>query len=123
MDLEQALKEGKHGLFTRNLDQARWVKRNSVIIRYWDYVAARRLYGDEEAANTRAATELSPPDATIAVGTLIAERPPHRTERADPDPDDPDPVVTQNFNATVREFILLIRQHGGKLIYVLMGGL
>jgi lysophospholipase L1-like esterase len=91
VDLEQALKEGKQGLFTRNLDQARWVKRNSVVIRYWDYVVERRLSGDEEAAN-------------------------------DPDPVAPDPVVTQNFNATVREFILLIRQHRGKPIYVVMGG-
>src|SRR5262249_30245894 len=84
-------------LFSRNLDQARWIKRNSVIVRYWDYVAAQSLHDQMAVANTNAATELAQ--------------------------NDPDPVVSQNFNDTLQEFISLIRQNGGKPIYVVMGGL
>ena len=36
IDLQRALDEGKHGLFGRNLDQGRWLKRNSIIVRFLD---------------------------------------------------------------------------------------
>jgi hypothetical protein len=29
---------GKHGLFATNLDQSRWLKRNSMIVRYFEYL-------------------------------------------------------------------------------------
>src|SRR5262249_41286562 len=50
VSLEQALKDGKTGLFSRNVDQARWIKRNSVIVRYWDYVAAAWWHGPNAGA-------------------------------------------------------------------------
>jgi lysophospholipase L1-like esterase len=108
VSLEQALKEGKHGLFTRNLDQARWIKRNSVIVRYWEYVAAQWLHGQMAAAEKHTATELLQADTATELTQADAAV---------------DPVVSQNFNATLREFISLVRQYGGKAIYVVMGGL
>lgn len=37
VDLKGALAAGQHGLFSRNLDQARWLKRNSMIVRFLEY--------------------------------------------------------------------------------------
>ena len=99
--LEQALKDGKTGLFSRNLDQARWIKRHSVIVRYWDYVAASWWHGPNAGG---AETHIAPAQSQADSGTI-------------------DPVVSQNFNATLRDFIALIRAHGAKPIYVIVGGL
>jgi len=38
IDLKQAVDSGKHGLFATNLDQSRWLKRNSMIVRYLEYL-------------------------------------------------------------------------------------
>lgn len=38
IDLKQAVDSGKHGLFATNLDQSRWLKRNSMIVRYFEYL-------------------------------------------------------------------------------------
>jgi lysophospholipase L1-like esterase len=100
IDLQQALAQGKHGLITNNLDQARWLKRHSVIVRYWEYVGhswfRRRAAGPEEM---------------------------HVPAKASQDVTAFDSLVSRNFNATLAEFIALIRQHGGKPVYVVMGGL
>jgi hypothetical protein len=97
IDLQQVLAEGKHGLITKNLDQARWLKRHSLIVRYWEYVGQswfhRRAPGAEE----------------MRVATMASQ--------------DVGSLVSQNFNATLVEFIALIRQYAGKPVYVVMGGL
>src|SRR5262245_39766402 len=101
VSLEQALKDGKTGLFSRNNDQARWIKRNSVIVRYWEYVGASWWHGLNAGG---AETHIAPAQSQADSGTI-------------------DPVVSQNFNATLRDFIALIRAHGAKPIYVIVGGL
>ena len=37
ISLEKAVAEGKYGIFTTNLDQSRWLKRNSLIVRFLEY--------------------------------------------------------------------------------------
>jgi lysophospholipase L1-like esterase len=101
VSLEQALKDGKIGLFSRSLDQARWMKRNSVIVRYWDYVAASWWHSLNAGG---AETHIALPQTQPGSGAI-------------------DPVVSQNFNATLRDFITLIRAQGAKPIYVVVGGL
>jgi hypothetical protein len=101
VSLEQALKDGKTGLFTRELDQARWIKRNSVIIRYWEYVVTSWWHSPTVGG---AETHIAPAQSQASSATI-------------------DPVVSENFNATLRDFIALIRAHGAKPIYVIMGGL
>ncbi|MDO8973656.1 SGNH/GDSL hydrolase family protein [Reyranella sp.] len=38
VSLKDAVAQGKHGLFATNLDQSRWLKRNSLIVRYIEYL-------------------------------------------------------------------------------------
>jgi lysophospholipase L1-like esterase len=101
VSLEQALKDGKTGLFSRELLQTRWLMRNSVIIRYWEYVATSWWHSSNAGG---AETHIAPVQFQAGSGAI-------------------DPVVSQNFNATLRDFIALIRAHGAKPIYVIMGGL
>lgn len=89
ISLKDAVAQGKYGLFATNLDQSRWLKRNSMIVRYIEYL------------------------------NLFA--PPQSSEPAQEYPIVPE--VRENFNRTLREFIELIRQHGAKPLYVIMGGL
>jgi lysophospholipase L1-like esterase len=101
VSLERALKEGKHGLFTRNLDQARWLKRNSMIVRFLDYNGIA--------------------DRFFAAGHAISDTGPIAVAPST----DPgiNPVVAENFDRTLREFIELIRKNGAKPVYVIVGGL
>jgi lysophospholipase L1-like esterase len=101
IDLRQALAQGKHGLITKHLDQARWLKRHSVIVRYWEYVA----------------------QSWLRRGVAASEEEMHVPAQASQDVAALDSLVSQNFNATLAEFIAWIRQNGGKPLYVVMGGL
>jgi hypothetical protein len=38
ISLKDAVAQGKRGLFATNLDQSRWLKRNSLIVRYYEYL-------------------------------------------------------------------------------------
>ena len=99
ISLERALQEGKHGLFSRHLDQGRWLKRNSTIVRLLEYTGiAEKIFGG------------GPTDTHAPAATPVA---------------DPgiNPVVAENFDRTLREFIELIRKNGAKPIYVIVGGL
>ncbi len=102
VSLEQALKDGKTGLFSRNLKQAQWLRRNSVTVGFWEHVAMPWLHSRRNTNGLE--THVAPPQPTTDSGGL-------------------DPVVSKNFNATLQDFIVLIRAHGAKPIYVIMGGL
>lgn len=99
ISLERALQEGKHGLFSRHLDQGRWLKRNSTIVRLLEYT------GIAEKIFSGGPTDTHAPAATAAADPGI------------------NPVVAENFDRTLREFIELIRKNGAKPIYVIVGGL
>jgi hypothetical protein len=102
VDLRRAVEERRFGLFSRNLDQARWVKRNSVIVRFMEYAdVVPDFIGAKQTA------------ASFGGGVGTAPRPAHP----------PDPVVLENFKGTLTSFIELAQRHGSKPIYVIMGGL
>lgn len=112
VDMEQALKEGRYGLFSRNLDQSRWLKRNSMIVRYLEYTGiADRIFGPAHAVSDTGPAPITPAPTTPApttpapVGTNL------------------NPVVAENFDRTLRAFIELIRKNGATPIYVIVGGL
>jgi lysophospholipase L1-like esterase len=96
VDIGRALQEGRTGLFTRDLDQARWLKRNSVIVRYLEYVSLPWLRG-AGGHEVPVVHEASPRGFDLE--------------------------VSRNFNATLRDFIALTRAHGARPIYVVLGGL
>lgn len=99
ISLERALAEGRHGLFSRQLDQGRWLKRNSTIVRMLDYTGiADRIFGAGQT-DTHAPAAPRPVDPGI------------------------NRVVAENFDRTLREFIELIRKNGAKPVYVIVGGL
>lgn len=101
-DFERAAAEGKHGLFTKTLDQARWLKRNSLLVRYWEYVAVGFFRGSI-AAGPEASHTLANPNAANDVAYS--------------------PLVSKHFNATLGEFIKLVKANGAKPVYVIVGGL
>jgi hypothetical protein len=96
VDFGRAVKEGRTGLFTRDLDQARWLKRNSVIVRYLEYVSLPWMRG-----------------ASGEEVLVVRESSPRGFDHE----------VSRNFNATLRDFVALIRAHGARPIYVILGGL
>jgi lysophospholipase L1-like esterase len=99
ISLERALAEGRHGLFARNLDQSRWLKRNSTIVRFLDYAGVVDWFSPNQHADIHG----GPPKPLNDTGI--------------------NPVVAENFDRTLREFIELIRKNGAKPIYVIVGGL
>lgn len=100
ISLERALAEGRHGLFARHLDQGRWLKRNSTIVRFIDYAGVADWFSPTQHADVGGGTPKAPAkDPGI------------------------NPVVAENFDRTLREFIELIRKNGAKPIYVIVGGL
>ena len=101
VSLERALKEGERRLFTRNLDQARWLKRNSMIVRFLDYDGiADRLFAAGHALSDTGPVAVAP--------------------STDPGIN---PVVAENFDRTLREFIELIRKNGANPVYVIVSSL
>ncbi|WP_020695387.1 SGNH/GDSL hydrolase family protein [Reyranella massiliensis] len=99
ISLERALAEGKHGLFSKHLDQGRWLKRNSTIVRFLEYTGAADWFFSAGHTDTHGATAPPPVDPGINL------------------------VVAENFDRTLREFIELIRKNGAKPVYVIVGGL
>lgn len=94
VSLERALAEGKHGLFSQHIDQDRWLKRNSTVVRLFDYSGITGWL-------MNAISPAAPPPADSGIN----------------------PAVAENFDRTLREFIELIRKNGAKPVYVIVGGL
>lgn len=97
-DVATSLEQDKPRVIATNLDQARWLKRNSVIVRYFDY-------------------ELSAWIAKIWPHDIRGNSP------GDKPRNEVDAVVMKYYLRVLREFIDLIKNNGGKPIYVIMGGI
>lgn len=97
--LKDAVASGRYGLFARNLDQTRWLKRNSVLVRLMDYAEAAGRMSEVEWSERQGRP--SPSELTSA----------------------PDAIVLQNFRRTLAEFIDVVRNNGGQPIYVVTGGI
>lgn len=94
VNFAQAVAEKRFGLFAKKLDQSRWVKRNSVIVRYLEY------FGGAAAP--------------------VANEKPVTVPTYNPSPL---PAVMENFKHVMASFIDLARQNGARPVYVIMGGL
>ena len=103
-DLASLLQQGKSRIFATNLDQTRWLKRNSLLVRFYDYARQRLRYRYYDAR------PLSTQSPTI----------PSASEKASYDVD---PFIMKHYLIVLGQFIDLIRQNGGKPIYVITGGL
>jgi lysophospholipase L1-like esterase len=101
-DLEKLRQEGRFGVVATNYDQCRWLKRNSVLIRFLDYEIKARL----RAGPARH------PDAG-----------PEPAPRALPAGDDFDHTWPwQNFTVLLPQMIDLIRKNGSTPVFVVEAG-
>ncbi|BBM83901.1 SGNH/GDSL hydrolase family protein [Candidatus Uabimicrobium amorphum] len=88
IDLSSHVHSKKYGLFSKNLDQNRWAKRNLVIVRLLDY-RIKKLFKKPSPKK---------------VSTKILENPlPH---------------VLENYLQVLQNFIRLVNQYNGKVIFV-----
>ena len=104
-DLASLLQQGKSRIFATNLDQTRWLKRNSLLVRFKITPPRQRLryrYYDARPLSTQSPTI------------------PSASEKASYDVD---PFIMKHYLIVLGQFIDLIRQNGGKPIYVITGGL
>lgn len=102
-DLKILMAKGQSRIFATNLDQNRWLKRNSVLVRFFDYELANFVPTVRRGSGGGDEGALGPPAAQPASG-------------------DVDPVVMKHFLVVLNQFIDLIRHNGAKPIYVIMGG-
>ena len=88
---------GRYGEFATNYDQNRWLKRNSVIVRFLDYYLKPYIYRaiKSRSRNLRKA--------------LYKAKPPRK----------PDKATLENYLHVLGQFIDLIRQNGGIPIFVI----
>ncbi len=95
-DLTLGIAQGRP-IFATNLDQDRWLKRNSVIIRLLDYSPTWLSSESSAKPNEPTVVQLETGDA--------------------------DALAKRHFLMVLGQFIDLIEQNGGTPIYVTMGGL
>jgi len=66
--LDDLDKLGSYGVLTKRYDQNRWLKRNSVIVRYYDYVIKRYI---QELRNKQASKARTAPVSAVPQGWII----------------------------------------------------
>ncbi len=89
-DFDELLAKGRWGICPRNLDQARFLKRNSTLVRLYDY------YFKKWFLQARARHIREQPQA----------------------PSDPHPWVEENFRRILTEYIRFLRENGCQVIMV-----
>ena len=95
-DFNRLLAEKEWGVFPRNLDQARFIKRNSVLVKSWDYVIKKRF----EARLTKWFRKKTVSDAHSYY--------PHQW-------------VVENFDNTLRAYLAFLHNNGCKVVIVRHG--
>lgn len=93
-ELQSILDQGKVGAFATNLDQSRWLKRNSLIVRIFDY-NFRTYLRRWSFANGKNGGE---PESVS---------------------EEVDPVVLEHYLLTLRAFLDLIEQVGARPVFVI----
>jgi lysophospholipase L1-like esterase len=93
--LDMFVGHGRYGVFAKNLDQNRWAKRNLALVRVLDYVITPAL--------SKWKGEPGVPYPTQEVVSKY----------------EPDPVVLDNYLHVLREFIGLVRENGGQVIFLI----
>jgi len=92
--LEKMVSQGAYGTFATNYDQNRWSKRNLFTVKILDYVIRPLL-------------------ARLANGEKISDKPSARSDLS------PDPVILNNYVHVLKEFIDLVNDNGGQVIFVI----
>lgn len=93
--LSTALERGEFGLFATNYDQNRWIKRNSVVVRFIDYWIQPRL-----------AEWLNSNKRNGGYNSKI-------------EPRNVDKIVLENYILTLRSFLDLIKKVGAQPIFII----
>ena len=58
--MKTLVEKGEYGVFSKNLEQSRWIKRNLALVRLMDYVIAPRLTNDQQVQQVDIPTEPDP---------------------------------------------------------------
>jgi lysophospholipase L1-like esterase len=98
-DIAAAVAPGAPRVLATNYDQTRWVTRNSVIVRYLMYSRLDWFRGTAVDAEEMDEVEMPPPLPNTDV----------------------DPIVMKYYSRLLTDFIALIRSHGAKPIYIIVG--
>lgn len=93
-ELQSVLDQGAFGTFATNLDQNRWLKRNSVVVRFFDY-RLRPIFGRWSVENGKNGGK------AVSVSEEV------------------DQVVLENYLLTLRAFLDLIEQVGARPVFVI----
>jgi hypothetical protein len=96
IEMKALVADGKYGVITKNFDQNRWLKRNSIIVRVYDYYVKAfitELFSNQDEEGT------SPESIFI-----------------DPNPDE---YVLKNYLVVLEDFIEFIEQNGAKAVFII----
>jgi lysophospholipase L1-like esterase len=102
-NLAELEREQKYGVIATNLDQARWLKRNSVIMRYLDYHIRQHV----KSTGPSLGPDGTAPPGKDGIQTAVLDN----------------PWVAKNYKYELSRMIELIRQYGGTPIFVIECGL
>ncbi len=94
VDLSALVRRGEYGAFATNLDQNRWLKRNVLLVRVFDYRVLPQLYR----------WHLIPRQAIGGVLLEHYDRP-------------GDPAIEQNYLEVLRRFVALVRAYDGVPVF------
>jgi lysophospholipase L1-like esterase len=97
LDLDDLLRQHRWGVVSKELDQGRWLKRNSALVKFYDYFMA-------------------PLRQTTATNPYLAEEPPPWALKAELHP-----WVTENLEHTFREYVAFLKAHQTEVIVVRYG--
>ena len=103
-DAQRLLQERRFGVAATNLDQCRWLKRNSVTMRFLDYAIKSKV-------------KSALPESRELVGTSHSAD--QRDERV---AGWKESWVWQNYAIVLRQMIDLVHQHGGQVLFVAEAG-
>ena len=104
--IEKSLASGVHGAVATTLDQSRWIKRNLVSVRIYDYLVEPQL------KKLRKAWGFSTTKAPDTSSTQNAASP--QVARTDPDP-----LVLENYLLVLTDFLNLIRESGATPVFII----
>ncbi len=105
VSLDRELAQGNHGKFSTSLDQTRWLKRNLVSIRIYDYLIAPQIRKLQRKVFSRrkGSPSVSPGDSTAELSSEITL----------------DKLVLKNYLLVLQDMFDLVRQFGGEPVFVI----
>lgn len=100
--MEELVRNGKFGVAARNLDQARWEKRNLALVRLYDYLVQPQIQRLRNSLSPTKVQDISGPAVGQSASVIL------------------DPFVLKHFQVTLERFLEFLHSHNVRPIYVIM---